>query len=49
LHSKEEFEGNGIGLSNCKKIVQSHQGKIWIESNDQQGTTFYFTIPRLTI
>jgi light-regulated signal transduction histidine kinase (bacteriophytochrome) len=48
LHTKEEFEGNGIGLSNCKKIVQSHQGKIWIESIYQQGTTFYFTIPKLT-
>ncbi|MEO7990596.1 MAG: ATP-binding protein [Chryseolinea sp.] len=45
LHSNEEFEGNGIGLSNCKKIIQSHHGKIWIESNPEQGTTFYFTIP----
>jgi PAS domain S-box-containing protein len=48
LHSSDKYEGNGIGLSNCKKIIQSHQGKIWVESN-QQGTTFYFTIPNLII
>lgn len=49
LHSSEKYEGNGIGLSNCKKIIQSHQGKIWVESDPEQGTTFYFTIPNLTI
>jgi signal transduction histidine kinase len=47
LHTDEEYEGNGIGLANCKKIVQFHQGDIWIESNPGQGTTVHFTIPDL--
>jgi light-regulated signal transduction histidine kinase (bacteriophytochrome) len=50
LHiNEEEYEGNGIGLANCKKIIQLHQGEIWIESNIEQGTTLYFTIPILKV
>jgi len=45
LHTRNEYKGSGIGLSHCKKIVELHKGKIWLESQLGKGTTFYFTIP----
>jgi PAS domain S-box-containing protein len=46
LHTMEEYSGTGIGLAVCKKIMERHHGKIWLESTVGQGTTFYFSIPR---
>ncbi len=47
LHTYQDYPGSGVGLAICKKIVERHQGKIWLESEWGIGTTFYFTLPKL--
>jgi light-regulated signal transduction histidine kinase (bacteriophytochrome) len=46
LHTQDEIEGTGVGLANCKRIVDLHNGKIWVESDGISGSSFYFTLAK---
>lgn len=45
LHG-DQYEGNGIGLALCKTVIESHGGRIWLDSQIGEGTTFHFTLPK---
>ncbi len=49
LHDRGTYSGSGIGLATCKKIVEDHGGRIWVESKKGEGACFYFTLPKQAI
>ncbi len=49
LHSTQEYEGSGIGLAFCNRVIGAYGGKMWLESSEEEGSTFYFTLPNAVV
>lgn len=49
LSNRGEYDGTGVGLAHCKKIIDHHDGRIWVDSDGIEGCTFHFTIPKKTV
>jgi light-regulated signal transduction histidine kinase (bacteriophytochrome) len=47
LHNQDDYTGHGIGLAHCKRIVELHNGELWLESSTGAGCTFLFTISKM--
>jgi light-regulated signal transduction histidine kinase (bacteriophytochrome) len=48
LHNNREYKGTGIGLAHCRKVAEVHHGKLWLESAPGQGSTFFFSLPKIS-
>ena len=46
LHGKSEYDGHGIGLATCQKIVETHGGSIWVHTNEDEGCSIFFTLKK---
>ena len=49
LHDRSTYTGSGIGLATCKKVINDHGGRIWVQSEENKGACFFFTLPKVEV